>query len=53
MFDETVRLAVHGRFINKETGALESHFLKVMDVLGPEITSVNSEEQQTLRMLSQ
>lgn len=51
MFDETTdctvteQLAVHGRFINKETGALESHFLKVMDVLGPEIASVNSEEQ--------
>ena len=40
-----MQLTVHGRFINKETGALENHFLKVMDVLGPEIASVNSQEQ--------
>ena len=54
MFDETTdctateQLAVHGRFINKDTGALESHFLKVIDVLGPEIASVNSDEQEDI-----
>ena len=46
MFDETTdftvteQLAVHGRFINKDTGKLKTHFLKVMDVLGPDIDAL-------------
>ena len=52
MIDETTdctiteQLAVHGRFINKDTGNLESHFLKVINVLGPEIANMNSEDQE-------
>ena len=52
MFDETTdctiteQLAVHGRFINKDTGDLESHFLKVIDVLVPENANVNYEDQE-------
>ena len=39
----TEQLAVHGRFINKSTGELKSHYLKVVDVLQPEVSSTNTE----------
>ena len=46
MFDETTdstiteQLAVHGRYIDKETGEFRTHYLKIIDVLGPEIEAV-------------
>ena len=46
MFDETTdctvaeQLAVHGRYIDKETGELRTHYLKIIDVLGPEIKAI-------------
>ena len=48
MLDETTdctvaeQLAIHGRFIHKESGELKSHFLKVVDCLQPEIDAVNA-----------
>ena len=41
LFDETTdctvteQLAIHGRFINKDSGELQSHYLTVIDVLHP------------------
>ena len=43
MFDKTTdctvtkQLAVHGRFIESDTGELRSHFLKIIGVLQPEV----------------
>ena len=48
MFDETTdctvteQLAIHGRYISKETGELKTHYLTVIDVLGPEIEALRS-----------
>ena len=49
MFDETTdctmseQLAIHGRYILKETGELRTHYLEVIDILEPEIDAVRSE----------
>ncbi len=46
MFDETTdcsvteQLAIHSRYIDKESGALKSYYLKVIDVLQPEIDAL-------------
>ena len=46
MFDETTdcsvteQLAIHGRYIDKEFGALKSCYLKVIDTLQPEIDGI-------------
>lgn len=36
------QLAVHGRYIHRDTGELKSHYLKVIDILKPEIDELNS-----------
>ena len=49
MLDETTdctvteQLAIHGRYISSVTGELKSHFLKVIDVLQPEVHAVTAE----------
>ena len=53
MFDETTdysvteQLAIHGRYIDKETGALKSCYLKVLDVLQPEIDALQDDSTPT------
>ena len=48
MFDETTdcsvteQLAIHGRYIDKESGIMRSCYLKIIDVLRPEVDSVNA-----------
>ena len=50
MMDETTdccvieQMAIHGRFIEKGSGNLRSHFLKVIDVLQPEINPEDNAE---------
>ena len=47
MLDETTdctvteQMAIHGRFIEKDSGKLKCHFLKIIDVLKPEVDSVS------------
>ena len=49
MLDETTdctvteQLAIHGRYICSVTGELKSHYLKVIDVLQPEVQAVTAE----------
>ncbi len=51
MFDETTdctvteQLALHGRFIDKATGNLKSCYLKIIDVLKPEVGAASDSEQ--------
>ena len=51
MFDETTdcsvaeQLAIYGRYIDKETGALKSCYLKVMDI--PEIDALQDDSTPT------
>ena len=54
MFDETTdctvteQLAVHGRFIGSDTGELRSHFLKIIDVLQPEVEGAAGSGETTV-----
>ena len=49
MFDETTdctmteQLAVHARYIHKDTGEMKSHYLKAIDVLKPEVEDLNDQ----------
>lgn len=58
MFDEstdctiTEQLVIHCRYIVKETGELKSHFLKVIDVLGPSETSEGECDAQRIVSLN-
>ena len=51
MFDETTdcsvteQLAIHGRYIDKESGIMRSCYLKIIDVLQPEVDSVRATEE--------
>ena len=53
MFDETTdcsvteQLAIHGRYIDKESGALKSCYLKVIDILQPEIDALQDTSTHT------
>ena len=48
MFDETTdctiteQLAIHGRYIDKQTGELKTCYLSTIDVLGPELEAIKS-----------
>ena len=48
MFDETTdctiteQLAIHGRYIDKQTGELKTCYLTTIDVLGPELEAIKS-----------
>lgn len=56
MIDETTdctvieQLAVHGRYIDPSTGDLKMHYLKVVDTLEPEISSLDSSESSSIRL---
>ena len=58
MFDEstdctiTEQLVIHCRYIVKDTGELQSYFLKVIDVLGPSETEDTDGEGDTQRVVS-
>lgn len=58
MFDEstdctiTEQLVVHCRYIVKDTGELQSYFLKVIDVLGPSGTDNADGEGESQRVVS-
>lgn len=52
MFDErtdcsVTELAIHGRYIDKESGALKSCYLKVIDILQPEIDALQDTSTHT------
>ena len=56
LFDETTdctvteQLAIHGRFINKNSGELQSHYYTVIDVLHP--SDVNDENSSVVISLN-
>ena len=58
MFDEstdctvTEQLVIHCRYIVKDTGELQSQFLKVTDVLGPSGSESSEGEGDTQRVVS-
>ena len=51
MFDETTdctvteQLAIHGRYIDNVTGSLKSCYIKVVDVLKPEVDAISNDSQ--------
>ena len=53
MFDETIdcsvteQLAIHGRYIDNESGALKLCYLKVIDILQPEIDALQDASTHT------
>jgi len=58
MFDEstdctvTEQLVIHCRYIEKDTGELQSQFLKVIDVLGPSESETSEGESDSQRVVS-